>query len=48
MGIKKPVDSNKQKFVTMSDEEDIDTENYGTKQELLQYLETYSMLPNVP
>lgn len=48
MGIKKPVDSNKQKFVNLSDEEDIVTGNSGTKQELLQYLEKYSMLPTVP
>lgn len=48
MGIKKPVDSNKQKFVNLSDEEDIVTGNSGTKQELLQYLERYSMLPTVP
>lgn len=48
MDIKKPVDSNKQKFVNLSDEEDIVTGNSGTKQELLQYLEKYSMLPTVP
>lgn len=48
MGIKKPVDSNKQKFVNLSDEEDLDTGNSGTKQNLLQYLKIYSELQVVP
>lgn len=48
MGIKKPVDSNKQKFVNLSDEEDIDTGNSGTKQELSQYLKIYAELQVIP
>lgn len=40
MGIKKPVDSNRQKFVNLSDEEDISSQNALTKQELIFNIKT--------
>lgn len=48
MGIRKPSDSSKNKFVNLQDEEEGAFENSGTKQELLSYLEQYSMMPAVP
>lgn len=48
MGIRKPSDSSKNKFVNLQDEEDGAFGNSGTKQELLSYLEQYSMMPTVP
>ena len=48
MGIRKPSDSSKNKFVNLQDEEDRAFGNSGTKQELLSYLEQYSMMPTVP
>lgn len=48
MGIKKPSDSSKNKFVNLQDEEEGAFGNSGTKQELLSYLEQYSMMPTVP
>lgn len=48
MGIRKPSDSSKSKFVNLQDEEDGAFGNSGTKQELLSYLEQYSMMPTVP
>lgn len=40
MGIKKPVDSNKQKFVNLSDEEEISSQDNLTKQELIFNIRT--------
>lgn len=48
MGIRKPSDSSKNKFVNLQDEEEGAFGNSGTKQELLSYLEQYSMMPTVP
>lgn len=48
MGIRKPSDSSKNKFVNLQDEEEGAFGNSGTKQELLSYLEQYSMMPAVP
>lgn len=48
MGIRKPSDSSKNKFVNLQDEEDGAFGNSGTKRELLSYLEQYSMMPTVP
>lgn len=48
MGIRKPSDSSKNKFVNLQDEEDGAFGNSGTKQELLSYLEQYSMMPTIP
>ena len=48
MGIRKPSDSSKNKFVNLQDEEDGAFGNSGTKQELLSYLEQYSMMPTLP
>lgn len=47
MGIRKPSDSSKNKFVNLQDEEEGAFGNSGTKQELLSYLEQYSMMPAV-
>lgn len=48
MGIRKPSDSSKNKFVNLQDEEEGAFGTSGTKQELLSYLEQYSMMPAVP
>lgn len=48
MGIRKPSDSSKNKFVNLQDEEEGAFGNSGTKQKLLSYLEQYSMMPAVP
>lgn len=48
MGIKKPSDSYKTKFVNLSDEEDSATSSSGKKAELLQYLEEFqSIAPEI-
>lgn len=48
MGIKKPSDSYKTKFVNLSDEEDSTTSSSGKKAELLQYLEEFqSIAPEI-
>lgn len=44
MGIKKPSDSYKTKFVNLSDEEDSATSSSGKKAELLQYLEEFQSI----
>lgn len=47
MGIRKPVDSNKNKFVNLQDDEEDSFVNSGTKQKLLEYLDKYSMMPDI-